>query len=277
MASELRALFLLPFAVGALAITFVFQQQFQAARAADQAPPVDAPDGRRSFESWPKSERLPEPDPGYLVAHVKPGHEVAVHSGPEGRVLASLGSETEFGSAQALSVVRERRGRWLAVTTPQLPNGKLGWVDARSGAFRYSRAPVEVEIDLSRRQLLLRRAGEVIRKVPVSVGRPGSSTPTGRFAITDKLPGARYSSAYGCCILALSGTQPNLPAGWTGGNRLAIHGTDAPSLVGQAVSAGCPRARDHDMRGADETRAARHTGPDPCLNELRKKSPLPCV
>ena len=51
---------------------------------------------------------------------------------------------------------------------------------------------------------------------------------------------------YGCCALALSGHQPNLPPGWIGGNRLAIHGTPGP--VGLAASAGCVRATDAAMK-----------------------------
>jgi hypothetical protein len=56
--------------------------------------------------------------------------------------------------------------------------------------------------------------------------------------VTDKLPGARYPGAYGCCILALSGRQARLPAGWRGGDRLAIHGTDGRSAA-SVGSAGC--------------------------------------
>jgi len=42
-----------------------------------------------------------------------------------------------------------------------------------------------------------------------------------------------------------SGHQPNLPAGWIGGNRMAIHGT--PGSIGGAISHGCLRASDPDM------------------------------
>jgi L,D-transpeptidase catalytic domain len=248
MASELRPVVLLPFAACALALSFILQRQYQSASAPKTRAPTEVLDHWRSPPSFPKPDPAVGVEPGYLVAYVKPGRAVTLRSRPNGGVLASLGSRTEFGSARALSVVRERRGRWLGVTTPQLPNGKLGWVDARSGAFRYSRAAVELEIDLSRRQLAVRRAGEVVRRVAVSIGRPGSPTPAGRFAVTDKLPGARYSSAYGCCILALSGTQPNLPPGWTGGNRLAIHGTPDQGSVGGRESAGCLHARDGDLR-----------------------------
>jgi lipoprotein-anchoring transpeptidase ErfK/SrfK len=88
----------------------------------------------------------------------------------------------------------------------------------------------------------------VIRRTSIGVGRAGSPTPTGRFAVTDKLNGSDYSAAYGCCILALSAIQPNLPAGWSGGNRVAIHGTLASSDFGRAVSAGCMHASDADLR-----------------------------
>lgn len=246
MARELRPIVLVPLALCALAVSLVLQRPYRSA--VEPPAPAEAPDSWRSPPSYPKPDRSLEREAGHLVAHVKAGHAVAVRSRPNGRVLATLGSRTEFGSSRALSVVRERRGRWLGVTTPQLPNGKLGWVDSRSGALRYSRAQMELEVDLSRRQLLLRQADEIIRRVPVSIGRAGSPTPTGRFAVTDKLPGPRYSSVYGCCILALSGTQPNLPGGWTGGNRLAIHGTLDEGSVGGRESAGCLHARASDLR-----------------------------
>jgi lipoprotein-anchoring transpeptidase ErfK/SrfK len=39
-----------------------------------------------------------------------------------------------------------------------------------------------------------------------------------------------------------------LPVGWTGGNRIAIHGTLSASDFGRAVSAGCVHASDSDLR-----------------------------
>jgi len=81
--------------------------------------------------------------------------------------------------------------------------------------------------------------------VRVAVGRPGSPTPLGTFSVTDKLRGGGY---YGCCIIAISATQPKLPRGWNGGNRMAIHGTSAPGSIGRAASAGCVRAADGDLR-----------------------------
>ena len=50
------------------------------------------------------------------------------------------------------------------------------------------------------------------------------------------------------CILALSARQSRLPPGWTGGDRIAIHGTNVPSTIGRALSTGCVHAADVDLR-----------------------------
>ena len=183
----------------------------------------------------------------HLIAEVQPGSALALRSRPGGRVLARVGATTPFGSPRALSVVAKRQGRWLAVTEAGVGHNRVVWVDARSGGLRYARTRLELDVDLSARTLVVRRDGAVERRVSIGVGRTGSPTPTGTFAVTDKLKGAAYSSAYGCCILALSATQPNLPAGWRGGNRIAIHGTLSSSDFGRAVSAGCMHASDSDL------------------------------
>jgi lipoprotein-anchoring transpeptidase ErfK/SrfK len=121
----------------------------------------------------------------------------------------------------------------------------------RSGdpAVKAHATHISIRIDLSRRKLELRDGRKVLRTATVGIGRPGSPTPTGRFSITDKLPGATYSSSvYGCCILALSGHQTSTPAGWQGGNRLAIHGTSNPGSIGVPSSAGCLHADAEDLK-----------------------------
>lgn len=186
-------------------------------------------------------------DPGFLVVRPASGKGVVVRVRPHGPVVARLGARTEFGSPTTLSVVRTR-GRWLGVVTAHLPNGRLGWVDPDATRLARSRTRVSITVDLSARRLVLRRGERLLRRVRVAVGRPSSPTPVGRFAVTDKLSGSRFSAAYGCCILALTAHQPNLPPGWQGGDRIAVHGTNDPGSIGTAASAGCPRAGDADMR-----------------------------
>jgi hypothetical protein len=172
---------------------------------------------------------------------------VALRDRPGGPVTAQVSATTEFGSKRVLAVASTRPG-WLGVVSTTEPNGRLAWVRKRQRGVRVRRVAYSLHADLSGRWLELRRFGHRVKRFSVAVGRPGSSTPTGRFAVTDKIAGSRFGPYYGCCILALSGHQPNTPPGWTGGDRLAIHGTDSPGTIGQAASAGCLRASDADLR-----------------------------
>jgi len=205
---------------------------------------LDRPASPSGWTQVPTARRA---TPAHVIADVRPGHALALRSRPFGRVLARVGAKTPFGSQRALSVVTTRHGRWLAVTEAGVGNNRVVWVDAKSGGLRYARTRLELDVDLSARTLTVRRNGAAVRRLSIGVGRAGSPTPTGTFAVTDKLNGAAYSAAYGCCILALSATQPNLPAGWSGGNRIAIHGTLASSDFGRAVSAGCVHASNSDL------------------------------
>jgi hypothetical protein len=180
----------------------------------------------------------------YLVAAPAPGHELVLRAAPGGRVVARVGARTVFGTPLALGVV-ERRGRWLGVTTDALPNGRLGWIDARSAHVRAVATSLRVE--LSRRRLELLRSGHVVRSFTVAVGAADSPTPTGRFAVAEKLDGSRYGPVWGCCILGLSAHQPHPPSNWSPGRDylVAIHGGGG---LGSAVSAGCLHLDEASLR-----------------------------
>lgn len=180
---------------------------------------------------------------GPLGAHlVRP---VLLRDRPGGRVLRSIGRRTEFGSQRVLAVV-ERRPGWLGVLTPHVANSRAAWIPDTSAQLLLE--PYTLHVDLSARALVVRRRGRVVRRITVAIGRPGTTTPTGRFAVTDALDVARAGGPYGCCVLALTGRQPNVPQGWTGGDRLAIHGTTNERTIGTPASSGCLRAGEKDMR-----------------------------
>jgi lipoprotein-anchoring transpeptidase ErfK/SrfK len=178
---------------------------------------------------------------GCVVGQVRTG-TVALRAAPgSAHVLATAGRTTEFGSRTTFAVTG-RRGPWAEVMSPLLANDARGFV--RRSELKLSRVRVALEIDLSARRLRVWRGGVILRRVEVAVGAPATPTPIGRFAVTDQLTGFN-TSAYGCCILALSGHQTNLPPGWTGGDRLAIHGGGG---IGSAVSSGCLHAGETDLR-----------------------------
>jgi antitoxin (DNA-binding transcriptional repressor) of toxin-antitoxin stability system len=190
---------------------------------------------------------LPSPEPGgHLVARVPAGESVVVRDRPHGRVVARLGPRTEFGTQQTLAVL-EREDGWLGVSTTALPNERRGWIDPLAERLTFARTPIELRADLSARTLSAVAGSQVLHRSKVTIGGPASPTPTGRFAVTDKLRGADFGSYYGCCILAISGRQTKLPPGWQGGDLLAIHG--GPSwAIGGRLSAGCLHATESDLR-----------------------------
>jgi L,D-transpeptidase catalytic domain len=194
----------------------------------------------------PSGEGMAEPggpSGRYLTARVL--SPTALRASPGGRVLHRLGVRTEFGSRRILGVTARRPG-WLAVVASERPNGRVGWIPERR--VRLGSTNWSVHVDRSARRLTLRRDGHAVRAFPVAVGRPGTETPTGRFAVTDKLHPDDPGSPYGCCAVALSGHQTKLIAGWPGGDRLAIHATPQVETVGHAASLGCMRARARDVR-----------------------------
>jgi L,D-transpeptidase-like protein len=250
-------------ALGALTLPALSQATFSAPTESGRSAPAQAavpaaPDVvpvalRERYDPDPQPARprprpRPKPRPRrsiFPVARLRAS--VALRARPRGRVAARVAPSTEFGSPQVLGVAA-KRGRWLGVVSTALPNNRLAWVRRDDPAVRPARVGYSLHADLSARRVELRRDGRAVKRLRVAIGRPGSPTPTGRFAITDKLRGTDYGSYYGCCILALSGHQPNTPPGWTGGDRLAIHGTNAPGTIGQPASAGCLRAADADLQ-----------------------------
>src|SRR5438128_7028186 len=159
----------------------------------------------------------PPPPPAAFQVAVPVASALSLRTAPGGRVVARIGRRTEFGSPVVLGV-GARRGGWVGVIAPELPNGRLGWV--RAGALRFGLVRYAISVDLSRRELVVRSRGVVVRRLTVGIGRGETSTPTGRFTVTDRIEPVG-TSVYGCCILALSGHQPHPPSGWRGEARLA--------------------------------------------------------
>jgi lipoprotein-anchoring transpeptidase ErfK/SrfK len=176
------------------------------------------------------------PGPGSLVALV--ARPTKIRAAPGGRVVVKLSTRTEFGSPEALWVV-QRSGSWLGVISTLVGNGRVGWIPASAATL--GRVPWQLRVSLGARKLTVFENGRVIARYTVAIGRPDAPTPTGRFAVTDRLHTGDPSGPYGCCILALSARSPHAIQGWNGGNRIAIHSTPDTASIGQPVSHGCLR------------------------------------
>ena len=218
----------------------------EAPRARDRSPePSGALPTAEPRSSDPRARpRSSEP---YRIARFRGRRPIRYATAPGRPITRRLNIRTRFGTRRALAVAGERDG-WIGVTVEDRPNGRLAWVPASTPRVALSTTPLSVHVDLSRRRLQLRRGTRVLEAMTVGVGRADNRTPAGRYAVTDRLSGRDYPDAYGCCILALSGHQTRVPVGWKGGDRLAIHGTNAPDSLGRASSSGCVRAPERGIR-----------------------------
>jgi lipoprotein-anchoring transpeptidase ErfK/SrfK len=170
---------------------------------------------------------------------------VAARSAPggSGRMLGTIGPRTQFGSTTAVPIAR-RQGAWLGVISLLAGNGHLAWIPASATALTSVGWRIYVSIDSQ--QITVVYGNEVVKRFETSTGVAGATTPTGRFAVTDRLSTGVAEGPYGCCILALSAVQPLHLSDWDGGNRIAIHATDDTADLGHPASHGCAHVDDAD-------------------------------
>lgn len=162
---------------------------------------------------------------------------------PGGHPIGTMPASSRYLGAATTAWVQSisANGRYGRVALPWVRDvRRTGWIDL-TGLERSSTRTLVVS-DLSERRLRVYDGCAERFSASTAIGRPGSPSPTGAFWVTDRVPvpGAQQGS-FGTFAFGLSTIQPHLPAGWTGGDQMAIHGTGAPGSIGAAASAGCLR------------------------------------
>ncbi|MGK7876026.1 MAG: L,D-transpeptidase [Xenococcaceae cyanobacterium] len=107
-------------------------------------------------------------------------------------------------------------------------------------------------IKLSERRVYVYQGNQVLTSYPIAIGKRGWETPTGNFQIIQMLRDPAWQHPWTGKVVP---PGPNNPLGqrwigfWTDGkNYIGFHGTTAEQLIGQAVSHGCVRMRNKDVR-----------------------------
>jgi len=132
---------------------------------------------------------------------------------------------------------------WLRVRLPGRPNGHTGWISA--DRTRSTSTPWEIVVSLSRRDVVVFRAGRVVREFAAIVGKPSTPTPRASFFVEEALrlaPGA----AGGPFALATSARSDVFQEFEGGPGQIALHGTrNLSGSLGTAASHGCVRLAPH--------------------------------
>jgi L,D-transpeptidase ErfK/SrfK len=93
--------------------------------------------------------------------------------------------------------------------------------------------PFTIRVSLGQRRITLVNNGRIVKTFPIAVGKMLTRTPLGEYVIVNREPNP--GGPYGVMWLSLSR------------RGYGIHGTNNPSSIGKAVSAGCIRMHNHDV------------------------------
>jgi lipoprotein-anchoring transpeptidase ErfK/SrfK len=137
-------------------------------------------------------------------------------------------------------------GDWVQVQLPTEPNGSTGWMP--KDRVRERQIAFAVSIDRARRRLVASYRGTPFLTTPVAVGAAATPTPRGRFYVTHRITLTDPANYYGPYAFGLSAHSEVLESFHGKEPQIAMHGTDHPELMGQAVSNGCIRMPNRVVR-----------------------------
>jgi lipoprotein-anchoring transpeptidase ErfK/SrfK len=125
---------------------------------------------------------------------------------------------------------------WYRIEVPRRPNQTYGWIPASAVDLKPTVA--QIVVDVGNRTIDVFRHGKHKLHAKVAVGKPGTETPLGKYyvAATFVPENDPFLGVY-----ALETSAYSKLTEWPGGGVVGIHGTNAPELLGQAVSHGCVR------------------------------------
>jgi lipoprotein-anchoring transpeptidase ErfK/SrfK len=181
-----------------------------------------------------------------MLVRVRTGMAVRARPDAGARAIGVMPSMSKYYRVPIVAWVQEvsDNGRWGRVEIPYRWPRRTGWI--LLPGLRRTSTWITIEVDLSEHRIVVERRGRRVFSMRAATGAPSTPTPAGHYFVTDRVPFA-IGSSYGSFAFGISGIQPRLPAGWTGGNQLAIHGTNSPGSIGRSVSAGCLRVSERSL------------------------------
>ena len=183
-----------------------------------------------------------------MVADVK-GSTIGLYSTPGQAQADDTFSNPTWEGLPLVFLVQQSQGEWLEVQLNTRPNQTTAWVSAADVSLR----PVShrIVVSLAARSLTVYDGQTPVMEAPVAIGTSSTPTPRGNYYVDGAVRTPDPSGAYGPYQLSVAAFSEVLMSFGSGVGQIAMHGTNAPSLVGTAASNGCLR-----MNNADITRLA---------------------
>ena len=182
------------------------------------------------------------------VADVK-GSKIGLYSTPGQAEADDAFDNPTWEGLPLVFLVQQRQGDWLEVQLNTRPNQTTAWVRAADVTLR--QVTHRIVVSLAARSMTVYDGQTPVMEAPVAIGDPTTPTPRGNYYIDGAVRTPDPSGVYGPYQLSVAAFSEVLMSFGSGVGQIAMHGTNAPSLIGSAVSNGCLR-----MKNADITRLA---------------------
>ena len=183
-----------------------------------------------------------------LVADVK-GSRIGLYSTPGQAEADDTFSNPTWEGLPLVFLVQQRQGDWLEVQLNTRPNQTTAWIRAADVSLRT--VSHRIVVSLGARSLTVYDGQTPVLEAPVAIGTSSTPTPRGNYYIDGAVRTPDPTGVYGPYQVSVAAFSEVLMSFGSGVGQIAFHGTNAPSLVGGAVSNGCLR-----MNNADITRLA---------------------
>ena len=150
------------------------------------------------------------------------------------------------GTRRVLLVRETRPPNWVHVYLPLRPNGSNGWIPASAVKLLWN--PWRIVVRLRTHRLYVWHGKHLFLRTKVVVGKPSTPTPVGTYYVVNLLRPPDPTGDYGPYTYDLSAHSNVLKTFAGGDGHVAIHGTNAPWLLGQSASHGCIRVSNPVIR-----------------------------
>lgn len=164
-----------------------------------------------------------------------------------------VGAKTDAGAPTTFAIVgdgspsatREQPG-WYKVALRDRPNGSTGWVPESS--VDVTKTPYRIFVDLKGRTLRVEKDGTGVFTTTIAIGTEENPTPVNGTYVTELIQNTNPGGSYGPYAFGLAMHSDTLSEFGGGDGQVGIHGTNQPQLIGQAVSHGCVRLKNDDVK-----------------------------
>ena len=184
------------------------------------------------------------------IADVK-GSRIGLYSAPGQAEPDDTFKNPTWEGLPLVFLVQQRQGDWLEVQLNTRPNQTTAWVRAADVSLRTTAH--RIVVSLAARSLTVYDGQSVVLEAPVAVGTSSTPTPRGNYYIDGAVRTPDPSGVYGPYQVSVAAFSEVLMSFGTGVGQIAMHGTNAPSLIGSAVSNGCLRMRNADVTALANT------------------------